>query len=311
MKAGRIHRFGPPEVVVIDEIPRPELGDGELVVQTAFAGVAPWDALIRERKSVVNVKLPLILGSDLSGIVVSVGNGVTNYKPGDAIYGVTNKDFCGAYAEYALVSASMVAPKPRSLSFAEAASAPVVAVTAWQMLFEYAQLQSGQSVLIHGAAGNVGAYAVQLARRAGLKIFATAGPDDLDHVQRAGTVINYKTDKFEDLVPSVDAVMDMIGGETQQRSIAVLKPGGILVSVVSPFPKDTPVPSGIRTAFFLVDVTTARLNMLTQWFEAGELVPAVGAVLPLEEARRANEMLAGLPHPKGKILLRMPNFAEP
>lgn len=310
MKAGRIHRFGSPEEIVIDEIPRPEPGDGELVVETAFAGVGPWDALIREHKSAVSIELPAILGSDVAGIVVSIGPGVTGYRTGDAVYGVTNKNFCGAYAEYAVVSAGMVAPKPQTLSFAEAASAPVIAVTARQMLFEYADLKAGQSVLIHGAGGNVGAYAVQLAKRAGLSIFATAGPDDLDYVKHLGasTVISYRTDRLAELLPPVDAVLDMVGGDTQRRSLAVIKPGGILVSVVSPVPSAEA--AGVRSAFFLVDVTTERLDMLTELFDSGELVPAVGTVLPLDEVRRAHEMLGGLAHARGKIVLRMPGFSE-
>lgn len=186
MKAARIHRFGPPEVIEIDEIARPTPKEGELVVRVAAAGVGPWDALIRAKESVVDVALPLILGSDLAGVVESVGTGVTEFKPGDEVFGVTNKQFCGAYAEYAVAKAEMIAGKPASLDFAEAASAPVVAVTAWQMLFDYAQIKAGQSVLIHGAAGNVGAYAVQLAKHAGLQVFATVGPSDINYVRSLG-----------------------------------------------------------------------------------------------------------------------------
>ena len=132
MKAGRIHHFGPPNAIVIDEIPRPTSEEGELVVRVAAAGVGPWDALIREGKSAVQVPLPLILGSDLAGTVDSVGKGVFQFRPGEEVFGATNKQFCGAYAEYAVASAEMVAAKPRSLSFVQAASAPVVAVTAYQ-----------------------------------------------------------------------------------------------------------------------------------------------------------------------------------
>jgi NADPH:quinone reductase-like Zn-dependent oxidoreductase len=219
MKAGRIHYFGPPNAIVIDEIPCPTPKAGELVVRVAAAGVGPWDALIREGKSVVQLSLPIILGSDLAGIVDSVGTGVIQFKPGDEVFGVTNKQFCGAYAEYAVASAQMVAARPKSLSFVEAASVPVVAVTAYQMLFDYAQMKAGQAVLIHGAAGNVGAYAVQLAKQAKLQVFATAGPDDLDYVRGLGAemVVNYKTTEFEDAVPHVDAVLDTVGGETQHR----------------------------------------------------------------------------------------------
>jgi NADPH:quinone reductase-like Zn-dependent oxidoreductase len=307
MKAGRIHHFGPPDAIVIDEIPCPTPQEGELVVRTAAAGVGPWDALIREKKSAVDLPLPIILGSDLAGVVDSVGTGVSEFKPGDKVFGVTNKQFCGAYAEYAVASAQMVAAGPRFLSFAEAASVPVVAVTAYQMLFEYAQMKAGQAVLIHGAAGNVGAYAVQLAKQAELQVFATAGPADLDYVRGLGAemVVDYKTTKFEDAVPQVDAVLDTVGGETQQRSFRVLKPGGILVSVVSPFPEKPPQPVGVRSAFFLVDVTTRRLGTLARLFDSGKLTTQVGTVLPLENVRAAHEMLAGAPHKRGKIVLAM------
>lgn len=301
MKAGRIHSFGPPSAIVIDEIAHPTPEEGELVVRVVAAGVGPWDALIREGKSVVQLSLPLILGSDLAGVVDSVGIGAIQFKPGDEVFGVTNKQFCGAYAEYAVVSAQMVAAKPRSMSFIEAASVPVVAVTAYQMLFDYAQLHSGQAVLIHGAAGNVGAYAVQLAKQAGLQIFATAGPADLEYVRGLGAevVVNYQTAKFEGVVPVVDAVLDTVGGEMQQRSFRVLKPNGILVSSVSPPPQT----SGFRSVFFLVDVASARLDALASLLDGRKVTAQVGSVLPLEEARRAHEMLAGAPHKRGKIVL--------
>src|SRR5579862_1095394 len=303
MKAGSIHYFGPPSAIVINEMPCPKPREGELVVRVAAAGVGPWDALIREGKSVVRLSLPIILGSDLAGIVDSVGTGVTQFKPGDEVFGVTNKQFCGAYAEYAVALAQMVAVKPRSLSFVEAASVPVVAVTAYQMLFDYARLKAGQAVLIHGAAGNVGAYAVQLAKQAELKVFATAGPADLDYVRHLGAdmVVNYRTTKFEDAVPPVDAVLDTVGGETQHRSFRVLKPGGIVVSSFSPPPQT----AGCRSAFFLVDVTASRLDTLAELFGSRKLTTQVGSVLPLEEARTAHEMLAGAPHKRGKIVLTM------
>jgi NADPH:quinone reductase-like Zn-dependent oxidoreductase len=187
VKAGRIHHFGPPNAIVIDEVPCPRPNGGELIVRVAAAGVGPWDALIRAGTSVVQLSLPIILGSDFAGIVDSVGTGVIRFKPGDEVFGLTNKQFCGAYAEYAVASAQMVATKPRLLSFAEAASVPVVAVTAYQMLFDHARMRAGQAVLIHGAAGNVGAYAVQLAKQAELQVFATAGPGDLDYVRDCDT----------------------------------------------------------------------------------------------------------------------------
>lgn len=303
--AARIHEFGPPSVIVIEDIPRPAPSPGELLVRVAAAGVGPWDALIREHKSTVKARLPLTLGSDLSGVIEEAGPGVSGFQAGDEVYGVTNPDFCGAYAEYAIASADMVARKPSGLSYVEAASVPVVAVTAWQMLFDYAQGKAGQTVLVLGGAGNVGAYAVQLASQAGLRVFATTSPEDKTSIQTFGatTVIDYKTRKFEEVVPPVDIVVDTVGGETRERSFRIIKPGGILVSSVSQPMPGRDHSNGVRSVFFLVEVTTARLEKITSLFDQGKLVARVGTVLSLEQARTAHEMLAGAPHKNGKIVL--------
>jgi NADPH:quinone reductase-like Zn-dependent oxidoreductase len=199
----------------------------------------------------------------------------------------------------------MIAPKPKTLNFVEAASAPIVTVTAWQMLFDYAQATAGQTVLIHGAAGNVGAYAVQMASQAGLHVVATAGSADLEYVRGLGAerVGDYQTERFEESLTGVDVVLDMVGGDTQQRSLRAPKPGGILVSVVSPVPETMQQRYGVRAAYFYVDVTTARLNNITELFDSRKLFTDVGTVLPLEEARIAHEMLGGAPHRRGKIVL--------
>jgi NADPH:quinone reductase-like Zn-dependent oxidoreductase len=299
--------FGPPAAITIDDLPRPKPSSGELLVHVHAAGVGPWDALVREGKSGLKQSLPLILGSELSGIVEAVGDEVADFKPGDEVYGATNQMFTGAYVEYALASARMVARKPKKLTHIEAASSPIGAVTAWQMLFEYAQAAAGQTVLIHGAAGNVGAYAVQLARHAALHTVATAGTSDLDYVKTLGAerVIDYRTTRFEDAVSNVDVVLDTVGGDTQQRSLRILKPGGILVSVVSKVPEEARQKFGIRAAYFYVEVTTGRLNKIAKLFDEGTLVPHVGSVLPLADARTAHEMLGGAPHKPGKIVLEV------
>ena len=304
MKAARILRFGPPNIITNDDLPRPEPAAGQLLVRVKAAGVGNWDALIREGKIELQ-PLPLILGSELSGIVEAIGAGVSGFKRGEEVYGATNEQYSGAYAEYALPLARKMAHKPKTLNFIEAASAPIVTVTAWQMLFDYAQVTAGQTVLVHGAAGNVGAYAVQLAKQAGLHVVATAASADLEYVRRLGAekVVDYKGERFEQSVTRVDAVLDTIGGETQQRSLGVLKPGGILVSVVSPVPDSAQTLYGIRAAYFYVDVTTARLNKISELFDTGKLVPHVGSVLPLEKACIAHEMLGGAPHKRGKIVL--------
>lgn len=304
MKAARVLQFGPPNVIINDDLPRPEPGAGQLLVRVKAAGVGNWDALIREGKVELE-PLPIILGSELSGIVEAIGPQVSGFEVGDEVYGATNEQFSGAYAEYALASARMIARKPRILSFIEAASAPIVTVTAWQMLFDYAQATAGQTVLIHGGAGNVGAYAVQLAKLSGLHVVATVASIDLDYVRSLGAerVVDYRRDRFEESVTGVDVVLDTVGGDTQERSLRVLKPGGILVSVVSPVPEATLKRYGVRAAYFYVDVTAARLNKITELFDSRKLVTDVGTVLPLEQAGIAHEMLAGAPHKRGKILL--------
>ena len=307
MRVAQIKSFGPPNVIEIVDLPKPTPGAGEVVVQTKAVGVAPWDALIRSDTSVTTPQLPLILGSDLSGVVESVGSGIESLRPGDEVYGVTNENFIGAYAEFAVAKAKMLARKPANLNFLEAASAPVVAVTAYQMLFEYAHLQPGQTALIHGAAGNVGAYAVQLAKNAGVKVVATASAKDFDYLRdlQADQLIDYKEERFEHGLNPVDAVIDMVGGETRDRSLLVLKPDGLLVTVATPTPDELSRQNPGRVIFFLAEVTTTRLNVLSELFAGGKLRAQVGSVLPLSEARRAHEMLAGAPHSRGKIVLQL------
>jgi len=307
MKAARVLHFGPPSVITNDDLPQPVPSAGQLLVRVKAAGVGPWDALVREGKSALHQPLPLILGSELAGIVEEVGREVSDFKPGEEVYGATNEQFTGAYAEFALPSASMMAKKPKTLSFIEAASVPVVAVTAWQMLFDYAHATAGQTVFILGAAGNVGAYAVQLASQAGLRVVATARAADLDYVRSLGAeqVLDYQTERFEESVTGMDVVIDTVGGDTQQRSLRALKPGGILVSAVSSVPEVSQKHYGVRAAFFYVEVTTARLNKITELFDRGKLATQVGTVLSLNEAHIAHEMLGGAPHRRGKIVLKI------
>lgn len=304
MKAARILQFGPPNVIINDDLPRPEPTAGQLLVHVKAAGVGNWDALVREGK-IPHEHLPLILGYELSGVVEAVGSEVSGFEPGDEVYGSTNEQLTGAYAEYALPSARMIAQKPKTLNFVEAASAPVATVTAWQMLFDYANVAVGQTVLIHGAAGNVGGFAVQLAKLAGVHVLATATSTDVDYVRRLGAekVVDYRKERFEESFKGLDVVLDTVGGDTQQRSLSVLKPDGILVSAVSPVPETTQKRYGVRAAYFYVDVTTARLNKIAQLFDSGKLTTNVGTVLPLEEARAAHQMLGGAPHKHGKIVL--------
>ncbi len=301
MKAARIHTFGPPDVVVVEDVPVPSPGPGEVLVRVMAAGVAPWDAIIREGKSAVSPQPPLTLGSDLSGVVETVGPGVAHFGSADEVYGVTNPQFCGAQAEFAVAKAGMVAAKPRLLSHVEAASAPVTAVTAWQMLFEYAEAMRGQTAMVIGAAGNVGAYAVQMAVDAGIQVIAVAHQADENLLRSMGvkSIIDSSKPAFERDLPRVDAILDTVGGNTFQRCVAALKPGGKLVTSVSTQPR----PAG--AIFFYAEVTTARLQTLTALFDTGRITTRVGSTLPLSEARQAQAMLAGAPHKPGKIVLEI------
>jgi NADPH:quinone reductase-like Zn-dependent oxidoreductase len=306
MKAWRVHEFGPPEMMIFETIPRPSPAAGEVLVKVHAAGVGPWDAWIRAGKSALPQPLPLTLGSDLAGEVADLGSGVSDLAVGDQVFGVTNSQFLGAYAEYAIASAAMLSKKPSSLSYIEAASVPVVAVTAWQGLFDYAGLQAGQLVVIHGAAGNVGAFAVQLARRAHLRCVVTASAKDIDYLRGLGadTVVDYKTQRFEDEVRDADAVLDLVGGETQTRSFQVLRPGGKLISAVSRPDQDRASRHGVTATFFLVDVTTAHLRKIATLIDAGELKTRIGAILPLADAREAHMILDHRrEQPQGKIVL--------
>lgn len=305
MRAVRIHRFGPPDVIVIEDLPVPEPGLREVLVRVAAAGVAPWDAIIREGNSKVSPQPPMTLGSDFAGVVESVGPDVPEYRPGDEVYGVTNPQFIGAQAEYAIAAADMIAPKPRNLSFLEAASAPVVGVTACQMLFEYAKAKRGQSVMILGAAGSVGAYTVQMALDSGIGVVAVVRMRDAEMLRGIGVehIVDADATDLTAGVSPVDAILDLVGGDMAERCIPALKPGGKVVSVVSmkPVPNWPEVPA----AFFYAEVTTNRLKTLTELFERRKLTARVGSVLPLAQARHAHEMLAGSPHRPGKIVLEV------
>jgi NADPH:quinone reductase-like Zn-dependent oxidoreductase len=308
MKAYRVHKFGGPEVIRAEDVERPTPAAGEVLVKVHAAGVGPWDGWIRAGHSALPQPLPLTLGSDISGVVEAVGADVQSFKRGDAVYGVTNPCFIGAYAEYAIASAGMIALKPKTIDDIEAASIPVIAVTAKQALFDQAGLKQGDTVLIHGAAGNVGAYAVQLAHKAGLKVIATGSADDLQEIKNLGAdqVIDHRGSRFEDQVSEIDAVIDLVGGETQTRSFAVLKKRGKLISGVSQPDQQLAAEHGVTAAFFLVAVTTKELNDISALVDGGSLKTNVGTVLPLSDAIIAHEMLEGTrERAKGKIVLRV------
>lgn len=308
MKAARVHEFGPPEVISFEDVDVPSPGPGEVLVEVAAAGVGPWDGWIRSGKSVLPQPLPLTLGSDLSGTVVAVGDGADRFALGERVFGVTNPRFTGAYAHYALADAAMIAPKPEGLGEIEAASVPVVAVTALQALFDEAKLVAGEHVLIHGGAGNAGRFAVQMARAAGLRVATTALSHEVAQLSGLGLdrVIDAETERFEDRVQDVDAVIDFVGGGVQDRSFGVLRRGGRLVSAVAAPAAQKAKAFGVSAHFFLVSVTTDKLERIGALLSAGALRPHIGLVLPFTQAREAHDILEGRrPNPGGKIVLHV------
>jgi NADPH:quinone reductase-like Zn-dependent oxidoreductase len=308
MKAARVHRFGPPDVIGIDDIEVPQPDDQQVLVQVNAAGVGPWDGLIRSGNSGLPQPLPLTLGSDISGTVTALGKGVTEFTVGDEVFGVSNARFTDGYAEYAAARASMIARKPRRLGHVDAAAIPVVAVTALQMLFDHARITRGQRVLILGAAGAVGAFAVQFARDAGAHVIGTVHGKDVDFARRLGAheVIDVASADAEGLAP-VDTVIDIVGGDAQARAFALLRPGGVLVSAVSQPDRDRASQHGVTAMFMLVEVATAPLTRIASLLDEGRLTATrVGTVLPLADARVAHEMLEGMrPRPTGKIVLQV------
>jgi NADPH:quinone reductase-like Zn-dependent oxidoreductase len=312
-KAARIHQYGPPDVIAIEGIDLPSPGEGEILVRVRAAGVGPWDALVRAGHSGLRQTLPLTLGSEVSGVVERVGPATIGFAVGDEVFGATNPMFIGGYAEHALAAVKMIASKPAKLSHDEAASMPVVAVTAWQMLFDQAKVREGQTVVVHGGAGNVGAYAVQFAHVNKLRVIATVHGDDADYVRALGAdeVIDtgsrdFSAKGFGDFAERADAVIDTVGGKTQDALFTLAKPGGIIVSSVARPDAQRAADHGVRADYFIVDVNAAQLAWIADMVERKLVRTAVGSILPLVDARVAHEMLAGTrPHKRGKIVLQI------
>ncbi len=308
MQAVRFHSYGHPEVLLLEEVPRPTAGSDEVLVRVHAAGVNPLDWKVRagHLKDWLPHRLPLIPGWDVSGVVEALGPDVTAFKTGDAVYGMLDFGRDGAYAEYVAAGIRTLALKPSSLDHVQAAAVPLAALTAWQSLFDSASLSAGQTVLIHGAAGGVGHFAVQFAKWKGAKVIGTASAGNASFLRELGAdkVIDYRTTRFEAAVGDVDVVLDTIGGETQQRSWQVLKKGGILVATLGISSAEAPGEHGVRGAGVSVHPDPAQLARIAALIDAGDLKPVIAAVLPLTEAARAHE-LSQTGHGRGKIVLKV------
>ena len=310
MKAIRIHNYGGPEVLQYEAAPRPKPGKGEVLIRVHAAGVNPIDWKVRAgyMKDFIAHSFPIILGWDVSGVIEEVGPNVSRFKKGDEVYSLPDHTRNGAYGEYIVVRESEVALKPNALHHVRAAAMPLATLTAWQALFDTAQLQPRQRVLIHGAAGGVGHFAVQLAKWKGAHVIGTASARNHEMLYELGAdeLIDYTVLKFESIVRDVDVVLDTIGGDTQERSWQVLKKGGALVSLVQPPSENKAKEHGVRGIRLGARANGQELVEIAKIVDAGKLAPVIDRILPLSEARRAHE-LSQSGHTHGKIVLRVKN----
>jgi NADPH:quinone reductase-like Zn-dependent oxidoreductase len=308
MKAIRIHEFGGPNVLELDEIEIPKPAEDEVLIKVYATSINPVDWKIREgmRKEKFPTKLPLTLGWDVSGVIEQAGNHVRNFSIGDEVYSRPDPDRNGTYAEYVVVKANQVGLKPRSIDHIQAAAVPLAGLTAWQGLFKHGQLQKGQRVLIHAASGGVGTFAVQFARWKGAYVIGTASEANLDFVKQIGAneVIDYKNERFEERLQDIDLVFDTIGGNTQKRSIQVLKDGGRLITTLKPEFGDQAKARNIYLEGFTAQSYPDDLQQIADLIDEGWVSPVISRVMSLEEAKQA-EIISEEGHTRGKIVLKV------
>src|SRR5579884_280812 len=304
MKAICLHKSGGPEALIYDEAPQPHPKEGEVLIRVDAAGVTPtefewaptWVTRTGEKRH-----FPIILGHEFSGVVAALGPGVTGVTEGASVYGLNDWFENGTQAEYCITRPEELAPKPQSIDHVQAAAVPIAALTAWQGLFDRARLATGQSVLIHGAAGSVGSFAVQFAHWRGAHVIGTASTHNIDFVHDLGAdkVVDYKATRFEDVVQDVDVVFDTVGSETLKRSWWVLKPGGKLVTIATQS-KEIENPA-LRDAFFIVEANRSQLIKIARLIDSGRTRPIVDTVFPLSQGYQAYERKPT----RGKIVLRV------
>ena len=306
MKAIVVHEYGGPEALKYEDVPRPEPKDNEVLVRMIAAGVNPVDALIRSGKyaKFFGTTLPLIPGYDIAGVVEKTGAKVTKLKVGDPIYAYVM--WGGGYAEYAVATEGEAAAKPKSITFVEAASVPLAALTAWQALIDTAKLSAGQTVLIHGGSGGVGSFAIQIAKAHGAKVIATASTPNQDLLKQLGAdvAIDYTKTKFEDVAKDVDVVLDSVGKDTLARSYGVIRKGGFIATLVAQPDQAELDKHGIHGASISVKPNSDELMKITKLIEEKKIKPVVSQVLPLTEAVKAQEQ-AATHHTRGKIVLKV------
>ena len=308
MKAVVIHEYGGPEVLKYEDVPQPEPKQDQLRIHVIAAGVNPVDGMIRSGMfdKEGHRAFPVILGGDISGVVERVGSNITKFKSGDPVFAYVSLDNSGGYAQYAVVTEREAAPKPKSLTYVEAAAVPIVALTAWQALIDTAKLKAGQTVLIHGGSGGVGSFAIQIAKAHGAKVIATASAANQELLKQLGAdvAIDYTKQNFENIAKDVDVVLDSIGKDTLARSYGVVKKGGIIVSLVArPDPAELEK-HGIRGEALSVDPNSDELSEIGKLIDEKKINVIVSQTFPLSEARKAQEQVA-TGHTRGKIVLKV------
>jgi NADPH:quinone reductase-like Zn-dependent oxidoreductase len=307
MRALVTHQWGDPEELRLEEIPRPEAGEGELLLRVRAAGINPVDWKTRRNGGLMKsrgIEPPVILGWDVSGVVDAVGPGVEGFAVGDEVFGLVGfPKAVGAYAEYAAVPATEVAPKPANISHEEAASLPLVALTAYQAL-ELGELSASQLILIHAAAGGVGSVAVQLAKARGARVAGTAGPANQEFLRELGVdiPIDYTSTDFADVLSDVDVVLESQGGDVRQRSWGVLRKGGVMVSILGPLPQEDAAAHGVRGVHMLVHPDGAQMQQIADLVASGAVRAFVQEVYPFERAADAHRA-AESGHTRGKLVL--------
>lgn len=306
MKAVRIHEYGNSSVLQYEDAPMPSITSNDVLIRVVAASVNPVDWKIREGylKQMIPYAMPLTLGWDVSGVVESVGADVTRFKVGDAVYSRPDIKRNGTYAEYVVIREDELAFKPQTISHAEAASLPLAGITAWEVLITAANVVAGQKVLIHAGSGGVGSLAIQLAKSRGAYVIATTSTKNHALVKSLGAdeVIDYKTQKFTEILRDVDVVFDTLGGDIQESSWSVLKRGGILVSIVSPPSADKAKELGVRSAFVFIEPSAVILEQLAKLVDEGKVRPVVGAEFALKDIAKAHA-LSETGRSVGKIVL--------
>lgn len=311
MKAICMYRYGDPDVLIMEDIPRPNPSLGEVLIRVQAIGINPVDWKTRRGRGMANRigYLPLILGWDVAGVIEAVGPGVINFQVGDPVFGLIRLPAEGkAYAEYTTAPATEIMHQPKTLDAIHAAAIPLVALTAWQALFERALLTTAQRVLIHAAAGGVGHVAVQLAQAKGAEVIAVTSSSTVSFLQELGVnqVINREEVPFEILGSTLDVVLDPLGGEIQTRSLKVLKPGGYLVSLVA-----EPAPAllaryGVSGSRILVYPNVSQLIEISHLIDSGQIRPVVSRVVGFTEADiRMAHAWSEAGHTRGKIVARL------